>query len=204
MLELRVYALDNDGAKRAPERLRDHMPALFARHGFAPVGQWILTGSEGVPDASRGRLLPSAPSFVWMLRWTGHAARDAAFAGLYTDPGFAAARQATEPSGSWLAAMHVLFARETPAHPSSGDAPDCDEDVLAIDEVRPGGAPAHLRARRAASHALADLELTTGWAQHAFAALTRGPPLPLLDDVVARTIWRLTPLSHARSRRGLH
>lgn len=73
-----------------------------------------------------------------MLAWRDHAARAAAFAGLYADPGFADARRATEPNGPWLTAMHILFLRPTPAHPAAGKPIPLGGQLLLMNERRPG------------------------------------------------------------------
>ena len=90
LYELRIYNALPGKLSELHARFRDHTNAIFARHGFKPVGYWTnLIG-------------PSNQQLIYILEWEDLAHCEAAWEAFKADPEWIAVKSASEKGGSIL------------------------------------------------------------------------------------------------------
>jgi hypothetical protein len=179
LYELRMYQAAPGRMEDVAARMRDHMPPLFAKHGFPrPLGQWrALAGAR-------------LPLYVWLLAWTGSQARAAAFASLYADEAWAAVRQRTGGSRPPILNYEVLLMHAAPAWEAARSPAGAASDPvgglheLRICELYPGRLPQVNRAlaevdlpalSRRGGSTLGVFDIQSGWKLQAFAHFLAWP-----------------------------
>ena len=90
--DLRVYEHAEGSADAVRERFIAEVASRFPNHGIDLVGAFV--------DAATGRL-------TYLTRFSDEAARDAAWASFGSDPGWQAAKKASEANGPLVVKQHV-------------------------------------------------------------------------------------------------
>ena len=91
--ELRIYNAVPGKLSDLHARFRDHTNAIFARHGFKPVGYWTnLIG-------------PSNQQLIYILEWEDLAHCERAWEAFKTDPEWIAVKSDTEKDGPLVASI---------------------------------------------------------------------------------------------------
>ncbi len=104
LYELRMYHAGPGRLDDIATRMRDQVPALFAKHNFvAPLGQWRAVAGAKLP------------MYVWILAWPDSEYRAQAFASLYGDPDWQQLRVKTNGSREMVLAYDIAMMRDTPA-----------------------------------------------------------------------------------------
>lgn len=106
LYELRLY---QPCAGRMPDlrrRFREHVPALFARHGIECLGTWLAGGEM--------------PRFVYLTRYAGYAEREQAWAAFGADPQWHAVRQQSNAGCEMLQGYELHFLKPRPGLPTQG------------------------------------------------------------------------------------
>lgn len=104
LYELRMYRAGPGRVQDVADRMRDLVPAYFAKHGFpVPYAEWIVSAGAGMPR------------YVWLLSWPDSAVRAKAFAGLYGDPGWAALRRQTNGPREMVLKYDIYLMHAAPA-----------------------------------------------------------------------------------------
>lgn len=89
VFELRTYTATPKNLSKLLARFRDHTVDLFKKHDMTNIGYWTLdAGQPGVDD-----------TLVYMLAHKSKDARDASFKSFAADPGWQAAKAASEKDG---------------------------------------------------------------------------------------------------------
>jgi hypothetical protein len=103
LYELRLY---QPHAGRMPDllrRFRDHIPALFARHGIECLGVWLTRGET--------------QRLTYLTRYAGYAQREKAWAAFGADPQWHAVRQQGNAGSEMLQGYELHFLKPRPGMP---------------------------------------------------------------------------------------
>ncbi|MWB78201.1 hypothetical protein GLS40_09210 [Pseudooceanicola sp. 216_PA32_1] len=103
LYELRQYLVDRGRTIHNHRRMHDHLPPLLARHGVTVAGRW---------DALAG---PRYPMFCYIMEWTDHAERDAAWGSFYADPEWARIRSETNDGFEMIQENRLQFLKPNAA-----------------------------------------------------------------------------------------
>ena len=104
LYELRMYHVAPGRMDDVAARMRDLVPAVFAKHGFPiPLGQWRATAGSKLP------------LYVWMLAWPDSETRAHAFAALYGDAEWMKIRSETNGPRETVLSYDIAFLHDTPA-----------------------------------------------------------------------------------------
>ena len=104
LYELRMYHAAPGRIDDVANRMRDDVPAVFAKHGFPqPMGQWRATAGSKLP------------MYVWMLAWPDSAVRARSYAALYADAEWNKIRARTNGPRETVLAYDISLMHDTPA-----------------------------------------------------------------------------------------
>ncbi len=102
--ELRMYHTAPGRLDDVANRMRDLVPAVFAKHGFPfPLGQWRVTAGSKMP------------LYVWMVAWPDSETRARVFADLYADAEWIKIRNETNGPREMVLSYDISFMHDTPA-----------------------------------------------------------------------------------------
>lgn len=99
--ELRMYSVSPGRLADCEARFRDHVPALFERHGIRCLGTW---------SAPSG---PRSPLFVYLLAYDDLAQREQCLASFYADPQWWRVRELTNAGSELVERYDMIFLRDT-------------------------------------------------------------------------------------------
>jgi len=103
IFEMRRYLIERGRMNDHHARMKDHLPALFAKHGIRVVGSWVVLSG------------PLMPVFCYIMEWSDLAMREASWVTFYADPETVRVLAATNPGGSLVEAQELVFLRPNPA-----------------------------------------------------------------------------------------
>jgi hypothetical protein len=104
LYELRMYHAAPGRLDDVANRMRDQVPAVFAKHGFpTPMAQWRATAGSKLP------------MYVWMLAWPDSAVRARTYAALYGDAEWNQIRAQTNGPRETVLAYDISLMHDTPA-----------------------------------------------------------------------------------------
>jgi hypothetical protein len=121
IFEMRQYSIERGRMHENHERMKNHLPALFDRHGMRVVGSW--TAQSG----------PRMPAFCYILEWQDLAVREASWLAFYADPETAEILAATALGGSPVEVHELAFLRPNPAF--EGAAADFERRIDGIHQI---------------------------------------------------------------------
>jgi hypothetical protein len=99
--ELRIYNAVPGKLSELHARFRDHTNAIFAKHGFKPVGYWTnLIG-------------PSNQQLIYILEWEDLAHCEEAWEAFKADPEWIAVKSASEKDGPLVADLSSSILQPT-------------------------------------------------------------------------------------------
>lgn len=107
--ELRLYTVVPGRMDVAFRRFKDHLPALFARHGIRNVGRWSATAG------------PDGPMFAYMMTYEDLAERERQWTGFYGDPEWSGIRARTQGDEEATERFAIHFLRPSPFWTPPGD-----------------------------------------------------------------------------------
>jgi hypothetical protein len=97
--ELRTYVAAPGKLDALLARFRDHTTALFEKHGMINIGYWVATDAEGQPTET----------LIYLLAHASHDAAKDSWAAFRADPGWIAARDASEVDGRLAAEVTSVY-----------------------------------------------------------------------------------------------
>jgi len=103
--EMRTYHCAPGRLPDVLDRFANSVLALFARHGFQPVGFWTVAIGESNND------------LIYMLRWSSMADREHAWAALGADAEWPRIRAATEANGPIVNSISSTLLKATAFSP---------------------------------------------------------------------------------------
>lgn len=103
LYEMRQYLIDRGRMDDNHDRMKNHTPALLARHGVHVAGRWAAVAG------------PRSPMFCYIMEWTGFEEREKAWGAFYGDPEWPTVRSATNAGSEMVQENHLLFMRPNPA-----------------------------------------------------------------------------------------
>ena len=105
LYELRIYNAVPGKLSELHARFRDHTNAIFARHGFKPVGYWTnLIG-------------PSNQQLIYILEWKDLAHLERTWDAFKADPEWIAVKSETEKDGPLVASLSASILEPTDYSP---------------------------------------------------------------------------------------
>jgi hypothetical protein len=107
--ELRLYEVVQGRMADMHARMRDHLSALFGKHGVNVAGRWSAIAG------------PRLPLFVYLMAWPDWNARETAWAGFYGDPEWPRVRAETN-AGSEMVGQYDLLMLKPAASWKAGKA----------------------------------------------------------------------------------
>jgi hypothetical protein len=126
--ELRLYEVVQGRMADMHARMRDHLSALFARHGVNVAGRWsALSG-------------PRLPLFVYLMAWRDWNARETAWGGFYSDPEWPRVRAQTNAGSEMVGQYDILMLKPAVSWKSGKPGPVGGLHELRIERVAIGQA----------------------------------------------------------------
>ncbi|CAH1659445.1 NIPSNAP family protein [Chelatococcus asaccharovorans] len=99
LYELRIYAIAPGRLADMEARFRNDICKLFPRHGIRVIGCWGALAA------------PRMPTFVYLMRWSDLAERNAAFASFVADPDWHETRARTNGASELVEHYDIQFLR---------------------------------------------------------------------------------------------
>lgn len=112
IFEMRQYFVARGRMADSHDRMRNHLPDLFAKHRIRVAARWTAVAGARLP------------MFCYMMQWDDLAERETGWAAFYADPEWARIRTLTNAGSELVEGQELVFLRPHPALPlHTGAAP---------------------------------------------------------------------------------